>query len=207
MAPAKPAPIMAVGIEAPAAEEEDELPLELPDDAVAEEPDVAEPDADEPDADESDAEAEADEPEPPITVVAPDASVVVTPPVAMTVPLALLMIPVDAPVPAASVTLPVGATITVALAVVATATPVAFPADAAAELSAAGLVASGTRYVWISDGSAVYHVGVWPAANSEAISLEASAELVRASWTSEDGSAVWRTERREMLMLVSVMAG
>jgi len=49
----------------------------------------------------------------------------------------------------------------------------------------------------MSDGSAVNHVGVWPAANSEAISLDTAAELVRASWTMEDGRAVWRTERTE----------
>ena len=52
----------------------------------------------------------------------------------------------------------------------------------------------------MSDGRAVYQVGVWPAANSEAISAEAEAELVIANWTRDDGSAVWRTERREILM-------
>jgi len=49
----------------------------------------------------------------------------------------------------------------------------------------------------MSDGSAVNHVGVWPAENSETIWLEAAAELVRASATREDGRAVCRTERTE----------
>lgn len=51
----------------------------------------------------------------------------------------------------------------------------------------------------MSDGRAVNHVGVWPALNSDAISLEAAAELVSASRRREDGRAVWRTERTEML--------
>jgi len=50
----------------------------------------------------------------------------------------------------------------------------------------------------MSDGRPVNHVGVWPAANSDAISLETAAELVRASCTRVDGRAVWRTERTEM---------
>lgn len=49
----------------------------------------------------------------------------------------------------------------------------------------------------MSDGSAVNQVGVWPALNSEATSLETAAELVIASWIKEDGRAVWRTERTE----------
>jgi len=50
----------------------------------------------------------------------------------------------------------------------------------------------------MSDGSAVNQVGVWPALNSDAIWLETAAELVRASATMEDGSAVCRTDRTEM---------
>lgn len=56
----------------------------------------------------------------------------------------------------------------------------------------------------MSDGSAVNQVGVWPALNSLAIWLETAAELVRASWITEDGRAVWRTERTETLGLESV---
>lgn len=48
------------------------------------------------------------------------------------------------------------------------------------------------------------HAGVWPAENSDAISLETAAELVRASWMREDGRAVWRTEITETLQVVSV---
>jgi len=55
----------------------------------------------------------------------------------------------------------------------------------------------------MSDGSAVNQVGVWPAMNSDAISLETAAELVAASWIREEGRAVWRTERTEMLRQVS----
>jgi len=51
----------------------------------------------------------------------------------------------------------------------------------------------------MSDGSAVNHVGVLPAANSEAIWLETAAELVRASATTEDGSAVSRTLSTETM--------
>lgn len=43
------------------------------------------------------------------------------------------------------------------------------------------------------------HAGVWPAENSDAISLETAAELVRASWIREEGRAVWRTEMTETL--------
>lgn len=52
----------------------------------------------------------------------------------------------------------------------------------------------------MSDGSAVNHVGVWPAANSDAISLETAAELVSASAMREEGSAVWRTWMMETLV-------
>jgi len=55
------------------------------------------------------------------------------------------------------------------------------------------------------DGSAVYHDGVLPAANSDAIWLETAAELVRASATRDDGRAVSRTERRETLPLGLVL--
>lgn len=58
----------------------------------------------------------------------------------------------------------------------------------------------------MSLGSAVNHVGVWPAENSEAIWLETAAELVRASAMTEDGSAVSRTLRTETLLLLSVAA-
>lgn len=42
-------------------------------------------------------------------------------------------------------------------------------------------------------GSAVNHVGVVPALNSDAISDETALELVSASWTRDAGSAVART--------------
>jgi hypothetical protein len=51
----------------------------------------------------------------------------------------------------------------------------------------------------MSLGRAVNQLGVAPAANSDAISLETAAELVRASEIREDGSAVSRTERTETL--------
>lgn len=53
---------------------------------------------------------------------------------------------------------------------------------------------AGTSSVLMSLGRATNQLGVWPAANSEAISLDTAAELVRASATREEGRAVWRTE-------------
>lgn len=57
----------------------------------------------------------------------------------------------------------------------------------------------------MSLGRLVNQVGVSLWENSDAISLETASELVRASATREDGSAVWRTERTETLwrMLVN----
>lgn len=49
------------------------------------------------------------------------------------------------------------------------------------------------------EGRALYHEGVAPAANWEAIWLETAPELVRASATRDEGSAVWRTLRTETL--------
>lgn len=57
----------------------------------------------------------------------------------------------------------------------------------------------GTKYVCTSVGRALNQEGVWPAANSEAISLETAAELVRASAIREEGRAVSRTEMTETL--------
>lgn len=48
-------------------------------------------------------------------------------------------------------------------------------------------------------GRAENQPGVSPAANCDAISLSTAAELVRASETSEEGRAVWRTWRMELL--------
>jgi len=64
-------------------------------------------------------------------------------------------------------------------------------------LRTALLVTTGLRKVWMSVGRAVNQAGVEPAENSEAISLETAAELVRASWRREDGMAVSSTERTE----------
>ena len=50
-------------------------------------------------------------------------------------------------------------------------------------------------------------VGVWLLENSDAISLAAAAELVRASWTREEGRAVWRTEKRDKLNDCQLCAG
>ena len=71
------------------------------------------------------------------------------------------------------------------------------------ELAAAG--SEGFRYVWMSEGRAVNQLGVAPAENSEAISETTAAEFVRASWTSVEGRAVWRTLRRETLGFVLVL--
>lgn len=57
----------------------------------------------------------------------------------------------------------------------------------------------GTMYVCTSEGRALNHDGVWPAANSEAIWLETAAELVRAAAMRDDGRAVSRTEMTETL--------
>ncbi|KAK5137342.1 hypothetical protein LTR08_008919 [Meristemomyces frigidus] len=169
MAPARPAPRTAVGIEAPAFDEE-ELSLELPELPVL----VAE--------DEPLDEEELREWRETVEL------------------LALAEMPDDAPL--IRVALPLAAVwITVAFAVVAMA--VMF---ATAELSAALSVAIGTRYVLMSDGSAVNHVGVLPAANALASSLEAATELVRASWTMEDGRAVCMTERTDTLRLELALA-
>lgn len=70
---------------------------------------------------------------------------------------------------------------------------------------ALGKLATGTRYVWTSEGRAVNHAGVEPAENSEAISLETAAELVRASWMRLEGRAVWRTEMTETLRRCQVV--
>lgn len=51
----------------------------------------------------------------------------------------------------------------------------------------------------MSVGSAVNHVGVEPAANSEASWLMAASELVAASARSEEGMAGSRTDSAEML--------
>lgn len=50
-----------------------------------------------------------------------------------------------------------------------------------------------------SEGRPEYQLGVSPAANSEEIWLATAAELVRASATRDEGSAVWRTWRTEAL--------
>lgn len=62
-----------------------------------------------------------------------------------------------------------------------------------------GYSCDGTRYVCTSEGRAVNHAGVWPAANPEEMSAATAAEFVRASWTRVEGRAVWRTEMTESL--------
>ena len=48
------------------------------------------------------------------------------------------------------------------------------------------------------------HVGVSPAANSEASWEETPALFVRASWIKDEGRAVWRTETTDNLENVCV---
>lgn len=67
------------------------------------------------------------------------------------------------------------------------------------EERAAESVAMGLMRVWILVGREEYQAGVEPAANSEAISEYTEAEFVRAAATREEGRAVWRISRREMV--------
>ena len=158
MAPASPAPIIAVGIDAPAAELEEEAALDEV--AAAAEPETVEPVA------VLLPEAAEDVAAPATTVVAPLVVMVCEPVADATpeeVPLRWIEEVPKMPDEPATVRLPLGRITTVALAVVATATwevvwePVAL---ATAELSAALLVAYGTRYVLMSEGRAVNQVGV-----------------------------------------------
>lgn len=66
---------------------------------------------------------------------------------------------------------------------------------------------TGMRYVWTAVGKLLNQPGVSPAENSEASWEETAGELVNASWTSEDGSAVWRTEMTEALSMRSAFVG
>lgn len=183
-----PAPMTAVGMDAPAEEEDDEESEEplLPEDEPA-------PPAPEPES-ESESLPEV-ELEPELEVADDEPSVP-----RETEVTAVLFEPIEEAIPLLTAVI-------FAMPVVG-ATRVAFGAAAvifaSAELAAALLVASGTRYVCTSDGSAVNQVGVSPALNCDAISLDTAAELVSASATREDGRAVCRTWRTETLCKFSV---
>ena len=172
-----PAPITAVGIDAPPEEEDD--------DEESEEPLLP---ADEPEP-ESEPLPEVElEPEPEVAEDEPSVP-------RETEVTSVLFDPIEEAIPlltAVIFAMPVVGAMSVALGAAA----VMF---ASAELAAALLVASGMRYVCTSDGSAVNHVGVSPALNCDAISLDTAAELVSASATREDGRAVCRTWRTETL--------
>jgi len=178
-----PAPMTAVGMDAPAEEEDDEESEEplLPEDDPA--PPAPEPESES----ESESLPEVElEPEPEVADDEPSVP-------RETEVTAVLFEPIEEAIPLLTAVI-------FAMPVVG-ATRVAFGAAAvifaSAELAAALLVASGTRYVCTSDGSAVNQVGVSPALNCDAISLDTAAELVSASATREDGRAVcriWRTE-------------
>ena len=176
-----PAPMTAVGMDAPAEEDDDEESEEplLPEDDPA-------PPAPEPES-ESLPEVEL-EPEPEVADDEPSVP-------RETEVTAVLFEPTEEAMPlltAVIFAIPVVGAMSVAFGAAA----VIF---ASAELAAALLVASGTRYVWTSEGSAVNQVGVSPALNCDAISLDTAAELVSASATREDGRAVCRTWRTETL--------
>lgn len=61
------------------------------------------------------------------------------------------------------------------------------------------VAAAGTRYVCTAVGRLLNHPGVCPAWNSDASCEDTAGEFVSASWMSEEGKAVCRTEMTEAL--------